>query len=131
MSAKVPVRQGNSPSLYLRSLSARAGAFVILRSAPLDPKLSEKGILFGIVSRRAGEQPTAMIAARKGATDVLLVRDKTNKWQTVAVPGVSASVRITAFASMRVGRTTYIVVQLTNPAKVTSYRAIVVPAGHL
>jgi hypothetical protein len=131
MSAQVSVRQGNSPSLYLRSLSARAGAFVILRSAPLDPKLSEKGILLGIVPRGAGEQPTAMIAARKGAMDVLFVRDKTNKWQTIVVPGVSASVRITAFASMRVGRTTYIVAQLTNPAKVTSYKAVLVPGAYL
>jgi hypothetical protein len=104
---------------------------VILRSAPLDPKLSEKGILLGIVPRGAGEQPTAMIAARKGAMDVLFVRDKTNKWQTIVVPGVSASVRITAFASMRVGRTTYIVAQLTNPAKVTTYKAVLVPGAYL
>jgi len=85
---------------------AKAGTSQIFSSPALDTKLSEQGMLLGAVPRGAGEQ-------------------------TIAVPGVNASMRITAFTAVRVASTSYIVVQLATPAKVTSYKAVVVPAGYL
>jgi hypothetical protein len=113
------------------SVIARAGAAPIFSSSPLASNLSQDGILLGIVPRASGEQPTAMILARKGKARVLLVRDKANKWQTIAIPGVTAGLTPTAFTSVRYGTTSYIVVQLTAKNGDTSYKSVVVPAGYL
>jgi hypothetical protein len=120
-----------NPQRKTMNVVAKAGAAPIFSSAPIDKKLSQSGMLLGIVPRGAGEHPTVMILARKGKAQVLVVRDKTNKWKTIVVPGIPKGSTPTSFTSVRVGGTTYIVVQLTDKAKVTSYKSVIVPAGYL
>jgi hypothetical protein len=120
-----------NPQRKTMNVVAKAGAAQIFSSAPIDKKLSQTGMLLGVVVRGAGEHPTVMILARKGKAHVLSVRDKTNKWKTIVVPGIAAGSTPTSFTSVRVGSTTYIVVQLTDKTKVTSYKSVIVPAGYL
>ena len=110
---------------------AKIGAKQIFSSAVLDKKLAQAGMLLGVLPRAAGEAPTAMILAKRGNARELLVRDKGNKWQTIAMPGVPAGTTPTGFVGVRKGATSYVVVQLTDPAKATSYLAVAVPAGYL
>jgi hypothetical protein len=120
-----------NPKRKTMNVVAKAGAVPIFTSPPIDKKLSSQGMLLGIVPRGAGEQPTVMILARKGKAQVLVVRDKTNKWKTIVVPGIPKGSTPTSFTSVRVGSITYIIVQLTDKAKATSYKSVVVPAGYL
>lgn len=59
------------------------------------------------------------------------VLDKRNRWRTISIPGVATGETPTAVAGVRVGDTTYIVVQITSASKVTRYKALVVPTEYV
>jgi hypothetical protein len=120
-----------NPKRKTLNVVGRLGASQIFSSAVIDKKLSPDGMLLGIVPRGAGDHPTVMILARKGKARVLVIRDATNKWKPITVTGISKGSNPTGFTSVRVGGATYIVVQLMNAAKETSYKTVLVPAGYL
>lgn len=114
----------------LRALG-KFGAKKLFTTAPLDDDILSAGIKLGVVPRGAGKQPTVMVLAQAGKGSALLVRDKANIWRRLTVPGVPAGTRLTDIAAVKVKSATYIVVQLTNKGKGTSYKRVKVPAAHL
>jgi len=107
----------------------KSGSVVIGKSKRIDPGLNVLSL--GIVPRARGQQPTAMILVRQGRTRLVQVLNRSNKWTTVSIPNIPAGSVITNIVGVRLGDTTYIVTQVTDMAKSTSYRVVVVPASTL
>lgn len=113
------------------SVVAKAGAKKLFTSKPLDKKLATNGMQLAIVPRGAGKQPTVMVLAKRGSSTELHVRDKSNRWRKLPISGVPVGSKPTGAYGVRIGNKTYAVVQLTNQATVTSYKAVLVPATFL
>jgi hypothetical protein len=101
----------------------------VVSSQRLDPKL--KGVIFGMVPRKAGDSPTVAILARLGSKQALQILDRTNKWRSVALPKVVAGSSVTGLVGVRFAEQSYLILQVTSRAKVTSYVRVAVPAKHL
>lgn len=97
----------------------------------IDPKFGLEGLQLALVPRGANIQPRPMVFGRQGAARVLQLLDKNNLWKTVTIPPGTGGALPTAVAGVRIGTSSYIVVQYTSAAKVTSYRAVLVPAAFL
>jgi hypothetical protein len=109
----------------------KVGARQVLRTSNLSTRLSATGIILIPVPRASGVHPTVAVIARQGKSRVMQLSDRSNRWQTITVPNVPPGHIPTAAVGVRIGDSTYIVVQITSPAKETSYRTVVVPAGFL
>jgi hypothetical protein len=101
----------------------------VLSSQRIDSKL--KNISPVVVPRKAAELPTVAILARLGTKQVLQVLDQGNRWQDLTLPRVSSGSSITAAVGVRLGRQTYLILQVTTKTKVTSYVRLMVPGKHL
>lgn len=136
----MPVK-GTSAVLFLvnnarrqtMNVVAKAGDARIFssRRLPKTINLKTKGIQLGIVPRDPGQHSTAMLLANAGKTRVLLVRDASNKWQTISLPDIPVGSKPTGITGMRYGQNSYIVVQITNSARESSYKSILVPPEFL
>ena len=107
----------------------RAAARLI--DKPLDTKYGLEGLQLALVPRGANIQPRPMIFGRQGTARVLQLLDKNNLWKTITMPAGTGGALPTAVAGVRIGSSSYIVVQYTSAAKVTSYKAVLVPAAYL
>jgi hypothetical protein len=97
----------------------------------LDTKYGLEGLQLALVPRGKDIQPRPVIFGRQGTARVLQVLAKDNLWKTIAIPTPPAGALPTAVAVVRIGTSSFIVVQYTNAAKVTSYKAVLVPAAFL
>jgi hypothetical protein len=101
----------------------------VLSSQRVDPKL--KGITLAVVPRETNDSPTVAILARLGSKQVLQVLDRGNKWRGVALPRTTSGSSVTGLVGVRFGGQSYLVVQITSKAKVTSYMRLLVPGKYL
>ena len=106
------------------------GAARLLNKA-INTKYALKGLQLALVPRGKDIQPRPMIFGRQGTLRVLQVLAKDNLWKKIAIPSAPAGAVPTAVKGVRIGNSSYIVVQYTSAAKVTSYKAVLVPAAFL
>lgn len=106
----------------------KVGSQQVLRSRPLNKRLSPKKMELITVPRASGVHPTVMVLARLGRARVLQLLDRGGRWQTVVVPGMAKGDKVSAAVGVRLGNLTYLVVQLMGRSGKTSYRTLVVPA---
>jgi hypothetical protein len=72
-----------------------------------------------------------MVFGRQGTARVVQVLAKDNLWKTIPLPAAPVGSQVTAVTGVRIGTSSYIVVQYTNAAKVTTYKAVLVPGAFL
>lgn len=104
---------------------AKNGTRTLFSSPSLSGRLTE--IKLGVVPRAAGQTPTAAVIARVGTRQVLRVLDRSNRWKVVPLPKKPIGSSFTALSGVRAGSTSYIVLQVMNKSKVTSYVKVIVP----
>lgn len=104
------------------SVSVQRGAQVIVRS-PLLPN-GLKNVSLTVIPRGWDAQPTALVLADRGPRQVMQVLSTAGVWQTVSVPAVQPPLRIVAVAGVRLGTSTYLVLQLQDRAKAISYQSV-------
>jgi hypothetical protein len=97
----------------------------------LDTRYGLEGLQLALVPRGKDIQPRPVIFGRQGTARVLQVLAKDNLWKTIPIPTAPAGALPTAVTGVRIGTSSYIVVQYTKAAKITSYKAVLVPAAFL
>jgi hypothetical protein len=97
----------------------------------IDTKYGIEGLQLALVPRQANIQPRPMVFGRQGTARVLQLLAKDNLWKTIPLPAAPAGSLVTAVTGVRIGTSSYIVVQYTNAAKVTAYKAVLVPGAYL
>jgi hypothetical protein len=83
-----------------------------------------KNISLTVIPRGWDAQPTALVLADRGPRQVMQVLSIAGVWQTVSVPAVQPPLRIVAVAGVRLGTSTYLVLQLQHRAKAISYQSV-------
>jgi hypothetical protein len=97
----------------------------------IDTKYGIEGLQLALVPREANSQPRPMVFGRQGTARVVQVLAKDNLWKTIKLPAAPVGSQVTAVTGVRIGTSSYIVVQYTNAAKVTTYKAVLVPGAYL
>ena len=97
----------------------------------IDTKYGVEGLQLALVPRGATLHPRPMVFGRQGTARVLQLLAKDNLWKTIPLPAAPAGSQVTAVTGVRIGTSSYIVVQYTNAAKVTAYKAVLVPGAYL
>ena len=97
----------------------------------IDTKYGVEGLQLALVPRGATLHPRPMVFGRQGTARVLQLLAKDNLWKTIPLPAAPAGSQVTAVTGVRIGTSSYIVVQYTNAAKVTTYKAVLVPGAYL
>ena len=97
----------------------------------IDTKYGLEGLQLALVPRGKDIQPRPVIFGRQGTARVLQVLAKDNLWKTIPIPTAPAGALPTAVTGVRIGTSSFIVLQYTTAAKVTSYRAVLVPVAFL
>jgi len=101
------------------------GSSTVLTSTKIDSKL--KGLVLGTVPRADGLQPTVFVLGRLGRSQVLAVYSQAKTWVPLAVPDIPKGSTVSAASAVRLGSASFMVIQLTDRARDTSYRAITIP----
>lgn len=115
-----------SPQNDKFSVTAKNGTRKLFSSPSLDGRLRE--LKLGTVPRGEELTPAPAIVARLGAKQVLRVLNRSNRWKTVSLPKLPAGSSYRALYGIRVGAASYIVLQVVDASKVTSYVKVLVPA---
>jgi hypothetical protein len=118
-----------NPKTGAFSVVAKNGTLTLFSSPSLDSRFTE--IRLGTVPRAAGQTPAAAVIARLGTKQGLRVLDRSRHWKGVALPRIPIGSSFTALSGVRAGSTSYIVLQVMNQSKVTTYVKVVVPPGLL
>lgn len=116
------------PVRKTRHVKGMQGTRVFLNSPRLSPRFTT--ISLHILPRESGA-PTPMILAQQGNKSVIQVLTKSNKWQTLSLPALPVGSRYTDISGIRYGDSSYVVLQVTNRRKVTSYTKLEVPSSLL
>jgi hypothetical protein len=108
-----------SPARKTRNVVAKYQGKTVLSSPRLDTKLTN--VTFGVVPRGEGRIPTAMVTGKIDSKQVVQLLDSTNKWRTIPVPSLAVGDTISGAVGIRHGSSSFILIQVTNKARATSY----------
>ena len=98
----------------------------VFTSPNLDIRFTE--IKLGTVPRGIGQTPAAAVVAKLGTKQALRVLNRSKRWKTVSLPKIPVGSSFTALYGIRAGSSSYIVLQVMNKSKITSYVKVLVPA---
>jgi hypothetical protein len=117
------------PARKTRNVKGMKGTRVFLNSPRLSPRFTTLSL--HLLPRGESGAPTPMILAQQGNKSVIQVLTKDNKWQSLSLPALPVGSRYTDISGIRYGDSSYVVLQVTNKRKVTSYTKIEVPSSLL
>lgn len=108
---------------------AKLGARQVLATRALNPRLRRP--IFGIIPREPLQRSTLWVLARLGRKQKLYVLDRFNKWIQVSGPPVPKGSKITAIVAVQGTTQTFMVFQITNQKRESSYISVPIAADLL
>jgi hypothetical protein len=115
-----------SPQTGKFNVIAKNGTRKLFSSSNLDGRFTE--IKLGTVPRGDDITPAPAIIARLGTKQVLRVLNRSNRWKAVTLRKLPAGSSYRALYGIRAGTASYIILQVVDTSKVTSYVKVSVPA---